>query len=223
MNTEPLISAYDYHKSIHRRTFNKLAPIYAERFGALAEKELFLLGPLSMYLKAKFSHASIRVLDIGCGAGGTCSLLHKDGFETHGIDLSPRMIDEARKLSPETVLIEGDFLEARFETAFYQGICVKAVLHLLDSKSADFLLRKAVDLLCSGGALYVSVASGPNSNGEIKPKLDYPGQPMRFKKTWTQKKLLLKLNEVGVMPVYWALHKDFQRKKIWIDCWARKV
>ena len=39
------------------------------------------------------------VVDIGCGTGATTAMLHDFGLDVIGIDLSPNMIAEARRLS----------------------------------------------------------------------------------------------------------------------------
>jgi SAM-dependent methyltransferase len=41
------------------------------------------------------------VLDAGCGPGTTSGYLHALGLEVRGIDLSPRMIEHARRLHPQ--------------------------------------------------------------------------------------------------------------------------
>ena len=41
------------------------------------------------------------VLDAGCGPGTTTRYLHSLGLEVSGIDLSPRMIEHARRLHPQ--------------------------------------------------------------------------------------------------------------------------
>ncbi|MFD0925784.1 class I SAM-dependent DNA methyltransferase [Williamsia deligens] len=41
------------------------------------------------------------VLDAGCGPGWVTGYLHDRGVDIHGIDLSPRMIDHARRRHPD--------------------------------------------------------------------------------------------------------------------------
>lgn len=38
-----------------------------------------------------------RVLDVCCGTGTMCEMLHREGFQMAGFDLSPGMIEEARR------------------------------------------------------------------------------------------------------------------------------
>lgn len=38
-----------------------------------------------------------KILDVCCGTGDQLKLLHKHGFEAHGVDLSEKMLQESRK------------------------------------------------------------------------------------------------------------------------------
>lgn len=213
--------SYRILTSLHKRTFDELAPIYANRFEQLATKELFLLGPLSLYLKSTFA-GRIRVLDIGCGAGGTCAILHEHGFETFGIDLSPKMLEQARVRSPHTNYTEGDFLSWESPEAEFEGVTAKAILHLFDDEHADKFISKISASLCPQGALYLCVGQAEMAAGRILPKSDYPGELARFRRGWTLNEVIAALRKHGLSPVYWANHNDFERSKSWIDCWAIK-
>ena len=45
------------------------------------------------------SDRSLRILDIGCGAGFFSIILSEMGHTVHGIDITPNMIDEANQLA----------------------------------------------------------------------------------------------------------------------------
>lgn len=213
--------SYRSLKSLHKKTFDQLASVYAARFEALATKELFLLGPLVLYLFTTFK-APARILDVGCGTGGTCAILQRAGFKTYGIDLSPKMLELAARASPKTEYAEGDFLSWQPSVDFH-GICAKAVLHLFDENHADQFVAKVSKSLVRNGAAYFCVGGGKDGSGALKPKDDYPGEPQRFRRNWEMPALLRKLTEHGLSPIYWAHHHDYERSKEWLDCWAIKV
>ncbi len=47
------------------------------------------------------------VLDVGCGPGTVTAYLAERGIEVAGVDLSPRMIDHARRLHPQCTFTVG--------------------------------------------------------------------------------------------------------------------
>lgn len=51
-----------------------------------------------------------KVLDIGCGKGHHCHSLHNRGVETYGMDISPSMIEKAKKKYPNIDFRVGDAL-----------------------------------------------------------------------------------------------------------------
>ena len=81
-----------------RESYDEIAATYTERmFTELAGK------PLDRHLLNRFAE-DVRdhglVADLGCGPGHMARYLHEQGVRMLGIDLAPRMIEGARKLSP---------------------------------------------------------------------------------------------------------------------------
>ena len=72
--------------------YSEFAPWYEQLFPFREAVYLFL------YEHAAPSGSSI--LDAGCGPGHYCGRFQRDGFRTTGIDLDPKMIDEAKASFP---------------------------------------------------------------------------------------------------------------------------
>jgi ubiquinone/menaquinone biosynthesis C-methylase UbiE len=49
-----------------------------------------------------------RVADLGCGSGVFTDLLHRQGYDAVGLDLSPKLIGLARQKYPGVEFLEGD-------------------------------------------------------------------------------------------------------------------
>src|SRR5438445_10652944 len=52
-----------------------------------------------------------RVADLGCGSGVFTDLLHKQGYDAVGLDISPKLIALARAKYPQLEFLEGDVVE----------------------------------------------------------------------------------------------------------------
>jgi SAM-dependent methyltransferase len=91
-----------------RDNYNRIADEYAQRlFHELEGK------PLDRELLRRFA-ASVGergdVCDIGCGPGQVARCLHDEGASVFGLDLSPGMVEQARRLNPEIEFREGNML-----------------------------------------------------------------------------------------------------------------
>ncbi|KGG14731.1 MULTISPECIES: methyltransferase domain-containing protein [unclassified Prochlorococcus] len=99
-----------------------------------------------------------RILDIGCGIGGSARILAKDyGFEVVAITVSLEQVKRANELTPDNLLCDFqlmDALDLDFEDGTFDGIwSVEAGAHIADKQLyADEMLR----VLRPGGVLAVA-------------------------------------------------------------------
>jgi SAM-dependent methyltransferase len=87
-----------------RKSYDALAREYAEHlFDELDGK------PLDRELLDGFAErVRGRVCDLGCGPGHVARYLHERGVDVFGLDLSPGMVEEARRRTPEVEFVAGD-------------------------------------------------------------------------------------------------------------------
>lgn len=124
--------------------FDKLAPSWDNcNHGSIEEKELFL-SPLDI-------HIGDKILDIGCGTGIITPILaSKSGSKVLAIDISSKMIEEAKRKYPDNENLEFrniDFYELK-ERGFAWIICHNAYPHFLDKEA---FIKKLYDSLEKGG------------------------------------------------------------------------
>lgn len=62
------------------------------------------------------------VLDVGCGPGTVTAYLTERGLDASGVDLSPRMIEHARRLHPECSFSVGSSTELDLPEASLGGV-----------------------------------------------------------------------------------------------------
>ena len=102
--------------------------------------------------------APARVADLGCGTGTLSVLLAEEGYDVHGLDLSPEMITRARAKAAATptgrgsVSFEvGDAAEPDLPAGRFDAVLSRHVLWALPDPLAG--LRRWCDLLAPGGRL----------------------------------------------------------------------
>src|SRR6187401_2756322 len=70
-----------------------------------------------------------RVADLGCGSGVFTELLRQQGFQSIGLDISPKLIELGRRKYPGLELIEGDAENLPFESESLDGVLLSGLVH----------------------------------------------------------------------------------------------
>lgn len=106
-----------------------------------------------------------RVLDVGCGTGGTLMWLAKHGFECWGVDLAPTALEIARKAA-ERAGVECRWLTGSFPDQFgpkelppesFDFVMERGFLHLNTSKRDHDRVLRGVSAVLKPGALFYSL------------------------------------------------------------------
>src|SRR5689334_12016285 len=97
-----------------------------------------------------------RILDAGCGAGPLLAELRARGADVSGFDLSPGMLDLARRRVPDADLRVADLAAPLpYADAWFDDVVVSLVLHYLEDWGPS--LAELHRVLKPGGRLLVSV------------------------------------------------------------------
>jgi len=70
-----------------------------------------------------------RVADLGCGSGVFTALLRRNGFDSVGVDISPKLVALGRRKYPGIELIEGDAENLPFESCSFDGVLLSGLVH----------------------------------------------------------------------------------------------
>jgi SAM-dependent methyltransferase len=73
--------------------------------------------------------AGARVADLGCGSGVFTELLRRAGYQSTGLDISPKLVALGRRKYPGLDLIEGDAENLPFESASLDGVLLSGLVH----------------------------------------------------------------------------------------------
>jgi SAM-dependent methyltransferase len=120
----------DETQSELQQSYDRVAEEYAAEFcGELLQKPFD--GKMLEWLAEKEDEAG-TVCDMGCGPGQGARYLHDLGIKSCGIDLSPEMVEQAKRLHPGIHFEQGDMLNlAGVPAEAYAGIAAfYSIIHV---------------------------------------------------------------------------------------------
>lgn len=118
-----------------------------------------------------------RVLELGCGAGGSVTQQLAARFAVTGLDISEHQIELARASVPAAEFIHGDMIQADFPAESFDGVAAFYTFLHLPHGDLPGLLRKIGRWLRPDGLLVATLA-GKADPGTIEP--NWLGVPMYF-------------------------------------------
>src|SRR4030042_7084615 len=105
-------------------TYDKIAQIFADKYFDY-DKDLAYIDLFISKLSPK-----ARILDVGCGVGGTIKYFRERGFLIEGIDLSPKTIKVARKKVPQAKFKVMDMRHLDYpENSFDALLSIYSLIH----------------------------------------------------------------------------------------------
>ena len=108
-------------------------------------------GQLLLWMKEKGVSVR-RSLDLGCGTGVLCEILHQNGISTRGMDFSENMIAIARENAPHIPYEVADMVTYHPEELFDHVTCTgDALNHIIDLSNVGKFFRNVYGYLNEGG------------------------------------------------------------------------
>ena len=141
-----------------RESYDQLADEYARRiFNELYYK------PLDRRLLDRFAvavSAHGEVCDMGCGPGQVARYLRDAGATVFGLDLSPKMLEQARQLSPDIQFREGNMLALGLQNGTLAGIAAFYAIVNIPKESLPLIFREMARVLQPRGLLLLAFHVG---------------------------------------------------------------
>ena len=115
-----------------RDGYDRTAGAYAERFHSHLDGKPLDRAALTGFA-GLVNHGVVA--DVGCGTGATTAILTDAGLDTVGIDLSPNMIEQARRLNPALTFHVGPMAALPFDDGALAGVCAwYSTIHVPDEE-----------------------------------------------------------------------------------------
>jgi ubiquinone/menaquinone biosynthesis C-methylase UbiE len=131
------------------RMYDTVAKEYAETFSGEHEKK-----PKDQEILRRFSKEiedKKPVWDFGCGPGQTAKYLKDLGIEISGLDLSEKILEQARTIHPEINFRKGNILELEFDDDSIAGVVAFYAMVHFTEEQAGIAFREIFRVLQPGG------------------------------------------------------------------------
>ena len=159
-----------------RESYDRVADAYVELAMGRLEAEPWLRAVLAAFAE------SVRglgpILDVGCGPGTVTAHLTELGLDASGVDLSPRMVEHARRQYPDRRFSVASATELDLAPASLGGVLGWWSLFNLPREALPAVLRSFAEALVPGGQALVGTHVG---DSDVPRTEGYGGLPV----SWT--------------------------------------
>ncbi|RSN37950.1 SAM-dependent methyltransferase [Amycolatopsis sp. WAC 01416] len=169
--TSPIVTEPSFLTTT-RESYDTVAEDYVARIGPLFEQE-----PISRAMLAAFAE-QVRgpVADVGCGPGHVTAHLASLGLEVTGVDLSPKMIEVARRQHPELRFFVGSMTALDLPDGELGGLVAWWSIFHLPPEVLPAVFAEFRRVLAPGGRLLLGFHVGDE---RLSPETAY-GHPVTY-------------------------------------------
>ncbi|MEV6911143.1 class I SAM-dependent methyltransferase [Amycolatopsis sp. NPDC051071] len=160
------------HLDATRESYDTVAEDYATRIGSLFAQE-----PISRSMLAAFAElTSGPVVDVGCGPGHVTAHLAALGLSVSGVDLSPKMVEIARRQHPDLRFDVGSMTALDLPDGELGGLVAWWSIFHLPPAELPAVFAEFRRTLVSGGQLLIGFHVGDE---RLSPERAY-GHPVSY-------------------------------------------
>ena len=141
-----------------RQSYDRIADEYARRIYNELEGKPFDRELLSRFAKA--AGVIGEICDMGCGPGHVARFLQNLRVTVFGLDISPAMVEQARRLNPGIRFQVGDMLALDLPSGSLAGIVAFYAIVNIPKQSLPTIFREMFRLLQAGGLLLLAFHIG---------------------------------------------------------------
>ncbi|WP_410575269.1 class I SAM-dependent methyltransferase [Amycolatopsis sp. cmx-4-61] len=153
-------------------SYDTVASSYAEFVSDALEKQPYLKAALTLFA----SQVDGPAVDVGCGPGHFTAYLASLGVDASGVDLSPGMVDLARRSYPQLRFEVGSMTDLALPDASVAGVLASWSLIHVPDESVPAALGHFHRVLRPGGLLVIGYHVGVGTRLKTQ---GYGGHPMR--------------------------------------------
>ncbi|MGF7229655.1 MAG: class I SAM-dependent methyltransferase [Candidatus Saccharibacteria bacterium] len=125
-------------------------------FANRLETQPFSRAMLNTFTELVHGNGNLRVADVGCGPGDLTALLRELGLDAFGLDLSPGMVEHARRANPTLQFEEARMEALPVESGTLGGILAHYSMIHTHPEELPAIFTEQARVLAPGGLILVS-------------------------------------------------------------------
>lgn len=156
------------------------------------------INPLFYYFYENLPKGAY-ILDLGSGTGKPyAKLLIERGFNVLGIDISPRMVELARKYVPQADFVELSMTDIEYKNMF-DGVFSSYTMLLLDPPLFEDVAKRIVRSLKKGGLFYLSLNETGEEGADVDKEVfvEIMGENM-YSRAYSKEEVLKMFSNMGM-------------------------
>ncbi|PDP89579.1 SAM-dependent methyltransferase [Glycomyces fuscus] len=167
------------HHDQTRAAYDGVVELYASMFANRLEAQPFSRNMIGTFAELVRGTGNRRAADVGCGPGHLTAMLHDLGLDAFGLDLSPAMVDHARRAHPALRFDEARMEALPVEDGALGGVLAHYSMIHTPPGELPALLAEQVRVLAPQGLLLVSffATDGPEPvrfDHKVAPAYSWP-------------------------------------------------
>ncbi|MEU2337528.1 class I SAM-dependent methyltransferase [Streptomyces sp. NPDC013172] len=167
------------HQDETKAAYDGVVELYASLFADKLEGRPFARNMIGSFAQLVRATGNLRVADVGCGPGHLTAMLHDLGLNACGFDLSPGMVEHARRTHPALRFDEARMEALPVEDGALGGVLAHYSMIHTPPGELPALLAEQARVLAPGGLLLVSffATDGPEPvrfDHKVTPAYSWP-------------------------------------------------
>ncbi|WP_309051222.1 class I SAM-dependent methyltransferase [Streptomyces sp.] len=188
------------HRDETRAAYDGVVELYASLFADGLETQPFARAMIGTFAELVRGTGNLRVADVGCGPGHVTALLRGLGLDAFGVDLSPGMVDHARRAHPGPRFDVAPMEDLPVPDGALGGVLAHYSMIHTPPAELPALLAEQVRVLAPGGLL---MASFFGTEGPEPVRFDHKVTPAY---SWPVDRFAGLLTGAGLVPFARLLH-----------------
>ncbi|MEU4068416.1 class I SAM-dependent methyltransferase [Streptomyces wedmorensis] len=167
------------HQDGTRAAYDEVVELYASLFADRLETRPFARAMVGTFAELVRETGNPRAADVGCGPGHLTALLCDLGLDAFGLDLSPAMVDHARRAHPDLRFDEARMEALPIEDGALGGVLAHYSTIHTPPGELPALLAELARVLAPGGLLLATffATDGPGPvrfDHKVAPAYSWP-------------------------------------------------